>query len=196
MRDDVAALYVDPRGPYPELVVECWDETRDANRYAGPLPVVAHPPCGPWGTLRHMCTRQDGSCGPAAVTAVRAFGGVLEHPACSKLFEACHMPRPGELPDAFGGVTFELQQCDFGHVARKRTWIYVVGATHFPPRPGRRAPTHWVGGSRNRSTRQGSPVPAGIKVCSPRQARRTPIDFARWLLELAASCKANGLEPR
>lgn len=46
MRTDVAALYVDPRGPYPKLVAEWYDAARDARTYEGPLPVVAHPPCG------------------------------------------------------------------------------------------------------------------------------------------------------
>lgn len=71
----VAALYVDPRGPYPKMLgVECWDEARDARTYAGPHPVVAHPPCGPWGRLRHLYRGGEGdaTCGPAAV---EAWGG-------------------------------------------------------------------------------------------------------------------------
>ena len=39
----VAALYVEPDGPYAGLDgVEVWDEARDARTYAGPQPVVAH----------------------------------------------------------------------------------------------------------------------------------------------------------
>lgn len=62
----VAALYVDPLGPYPALrhdpddlwdaplLVDCWDATRDARLYNGPHPVIAHPPCKHWGRLRHL----------------------------------------------------------------------------------------------------------------------------------------------
>lgn len=118
----VAALYIDPRGPYTKLGdVDCWDEQRDARKYDGPWPVVAHPPCGPWGKLRHQCTRQPADCGPIAVEQVRRFGGVLEHPAHSTLFRHCGMPWPGELPDAWGGFTIEVEQVRWGHVARKRT---------------------------------------------------------------------------
>lgn len=46
---DVAALYIDPRGVYPQLTgVDCWGPDRDARTYDGPHPVVSHPPCGPW----------------------------------------------------------------------------------------------------------------------------------------------------
>src|SRR6266542_1132660 len=48
----VAALYVDPNGVYASLPdVEVWDEARDARLYAGPWPVVAHPPCARWCRL-------------------------------------------------------------------------------------------------------------------------------------------------
>jgi hypothetical protein len=51
----------------------------------------------------------------------------LEHPAHSSLWIHCGLPRPGELPDQFGGVTVEVQQCRWGHVAEKLTWLYLVG---------------------------------------------------------------------
>lgn len=47
---NIAALYVETGGAYFGLPgVDPWDEARDARRYAGPLPVVAHPPCQRYG---------------------------------------------------------------------------------------------------------------------------------------------------
>src|SRR5689334_6621614 len=91
----VAALYVDPRGPYPRIEgVDCWDESRDARLYDGPHPVVAHPPCGPWSKLRHLCKEETADCGLRAVDQVRRFGGVLEQPEHSKLWDELEIEKP------------------------------------------------------------------------------------------------------
>jgi len=190
----VAALYIDPRGPYTQMPgVDCWDAERDARRYAGPHPVVTHPPCGPWGKLRHLSINQDATCGPRAVEQVRAFGGVLEHPAGSKLWDHCALPRPGELPDAWGGRSIEVEQVRWGHVARKRTWLYLVGVAAVPDSPPPREPTHWCSGYRERgkpnAKRRGPPVPPGIKIASAQQRRRTPQAFAEYLVALARAVR-------
>lgn len=189
MTNTVSVLYVDPRGPYPKLVADWWDAERDARNYSGPNPIVAHPPCGPWGRLQHLYRGSDHDLAPFAVSQVRRWGGVLEHPAGSLLWQHCSLPLPGELPDEFGGVTLEVCQCDWGHVARKRTWLYCVrcqsDAVESPPH---REPTHWISGGRGpTATRNHTPVPDGIKVCSAQQRRRTPVDFARYLIRLAES---------
>lgn len=188
----VAALYIDPRGPYPRIDgVECWDESRDARAYDGPLPVVAHPPCGPWGHIRRQYRGSEHDCAPHAVEQVRRYGGVLEHPAGSLLWEAEGLPYPDMGRDMYGGVSIEIDQVEWGHVARKTTWIYVIGPTQLatasvllgnPPYPGR-APTHWVSGSRN--NKRGGSVPPGIKICSAQQRRRTPPLLAEALVEIA-----------
>ena len=52
MGHTVAALYVETNGSYFGLPgVDPWDEPRDARLYAGPHPVVAHPPCQRWGQM-------------------------------------------------------------------------------------------------------------------------------------------------
>lgn len=103
------------------------------------------------------------------------------------------LPRPGEPCDQFGGFSIEVCQVDWGHVARKRTWLYIVGISPsvltFPP-PG--TPTHWIGSFRISEGRQtktyrtnGSARPPGIKACSAQQRRRTPPAFAAWLVDIA-----------
>jgi hypothetical protein len=48
----VAALFVATNGIYFGLPnVDPWDKRRDARTYAGPHPVVAHPPCALWNTI-------------------------------------------------------------------------------------------------------------------------------------------------
>jgi hypothetical protein len=173
--------------------VDVWDAARDARLYTGPFPVVAHPPCAHYGKLRHLARTNDADCAPRAVEQVRTYGGVLEHPAGSLLWEACGLPLPGCLPDAWCGYSVEVCQVDWGHVARKRTWLYLVGVPSSALRwPASREPTHWIGGFRtgggraNRYASNGSAVPDGIRVCSAQQRRRTPPAFAAYLVGLAA----------
>lgn len=188
----VAALYVERSGPYFDLPgVDPWDKERDARLYDGPHPVVAHPPCGPWSKLRHLYRGDEHDCAERAVEQVRAWGGVLEHPAGSQLWREAKLPRPGELPDAHGGRSLEVCQVDWGHPARKRTWLYVVGAPELPPMPPPREPTHWCSAHRygGSARRRVDAPPPGIKVCSAQQRRRTPLAFAEWLVAIARSAR-------
>lgn len=183
----IAALYIDPRGPYPKLGVDCWDVTRDAREYCGPHPIVAHPTCGPWGRLKHLYRGNEHDCAPIAVYQVQLWGGVLEHPAHSDLWKYCALPYPGEPEDEFGGYTVEVCQVDWGHVARKRTWLYLVDVPRSAlVNPPAREPTHWISGGRKKRSGGGS-VPPGIRVCSAQQRRRTPLAFAQYLISLAES---------
>lgn len=180
----VAALYVDPKGPYYALGADCWDEKRDAKRYNGPDSVVAHPPCGPWGRLKFLCKYQDPSCGIRAVEQVRAFGGVLEHPEHSSLWKHCRLPKPGENADVFGGRTYAVRQVAWGHKCEKPTWLYVVGVPHELVIAGMR-----TGGVATHRVTNGSRGRTELPRVSALEARLTPPDFARWLVELAASAR-------
>ena len=140
----IAALYVQTDGCYfglPE--VDPWDIHRDARLYAGPHPVVAHPPCERWGRYwyggpmlhkqgRRLKRGDDGGCFAAALNAVRTWGGVLEHPEASSAWKAHHLNEPPRcggwaVADWYGGWTCCVEQGHYGHRARKATWLYAVG---------------------------------------------------------------------
>jgi hypothetical protein len=139
----IAALYVEPAGTYVNHPgVDPWDEARDARSYAGPWPVVAHPPCQRWGRFWHGSTRKphqfkmgdDGGCFAAALASVRQWGGVLEHPADSHAWDAFGLAKPPRKggwveADDHGGWTCCVEQGHYGHASRKATWLYTCKAT-------------------------------------------------------------------
>lgn len=129
----VAALYVEPKGCYVGVPsVDAWDEARDARTYAGPHPVVAHPPCQRWGRFWHGSTRKphqyklgdDGGCFEAALHAVLTWGGVLEHPAHSKAWDAFGLLKPT--------MGKGWQRSDMGHPS-SGYWVVLRGARALRP---------------------------------------------------------------
>jgi len=135
----VAALYVETGGVYYGLPdVDPWDEARDARLYAGPWPVVAHPPCARWSRLAGFTQFRfglkrgdDGDCFAAALAAVRQFGGVIEHPAYSDAWRAFDLPRPtvreGWTLAFDGGASCYVEQGRYGLPVKKATWLYGYG---------------------------------------------------------------------
>jgi len=135
MTKHIAAIFVQPDGCYADLQnVDAWPEHRDARRYAGPLPVVAHPPCQLWGAMaavnyarwggEHNRPGNDGGCFAAALDSVRRFGGVLEHPAKTRAWAAHELAAPeviGWQMTIDGGWVCEVWQSAYGHRANKPT---------------------------------------------------------------------------
>lgn len=140
----IAALYVETGGSYFNLDgVDPWDEARDARQYAGPRPVVAHPPCQRWGKLwagqplwikrtgERKVKGDDGGCFEAALASVRKWGGVLEHPWGSHAWPHFGLNVPSRhgqwiKADEYGW-TCCVEQGRYGHYARKPTLLYAVG---------------------------------------------------------------------
>jgi hypothetical protein len=183
VRADVAALYVMPNGPYPGLVFECWDEIRNAKHYRS--------------KLRHLCTRQDPECGPRAVEQVQQFGGVLEHPANSKLWEHCALPEPTphgshKVYDKHGGFTYEVNQLWWGHPCVKPTWLYFVGVDWKVARAQlilRKNAATLAGTQPTHCVCTGPRQLKRLPVASKNMKKRTPLAFAEWLVSLAASAR-------
>lgn len=195
MMQTVAALYVDLRGIYSELeAVEPWGlPDRDARMYAGPHPVVAHPPCSRWCRLAGLVEArwghrrgEDGGCFAAALASVRAWGGVLEHPAYSDAWSTFSLPRPpagggGWQRGICGGWSCHVEQARYGHAAHKATWLYYVG--EHPPSDmlwGASEATALVSWCGNRIA-SGETRPRLGK----RAASASPPDFASTLVALA-----------
>jgi hypothetical protein len=198
----VAALFVEKNGVYAGIPdVDVWDESRDARLYAGPWPVVAHPPCNRWSPLAYLNQAQhgyrvgdDGGCFHAALTALRRFGGVLEHPAKSLAWRRFDLPRPtrnGWTQSLFeDGWATEVSQSAYGLEARKRTWLYYIGPEppaldwSDPPVTATVGGGGWLrpSGRRDASTTKGD----GTRLQGA-EASRTPEGFRDALLAMARS---------
>ncbi len=168
---------------------DVWDIERDARRWPGGAPVVAHPPCRSWGRLRTFAKPRPGEKELAlwAVEQVRCWGGVLEHPAASQLWPACGLPEPGRF-DSAGGWTLPIHQHWFGHRAEKATLLYIVGVAprDVPEMPMRiDEPTHVVQSRKRQNYR-----PHITKA----EREHTPLVLAQWLVELARRTRVNQLE--
>lgn len=196
----VAALFVETNGVYYGLSdVDPWDIKRDARRYAGPHPVVAHPPCSRWCRLAGLVEARwghkrgdDGGCFASALANVRRVGGVLEHPAYSDAWAAfgINTPPTGSgwvNADMLGGWTCYVEQGRYGHPAKKATWLYAFGVElpslrwgHVPDADVK-ALVSWCG---NR-VRSGENRPRVGKHA----ASRSPIEFRDVLLNIARTAR-------
>ena len=176
--------------------VDVYDAQRNALNFPGGTPVIAHPPCRAWGQLSHMAKPVPGERELAlwAIEQVRKNGGVLEHPRQSKLWPAAQLPRPGYTDD-HGGWTLPILQSDFGHRAKKATYLYIVGVEpkNIPQLPIILGDsTHIIGTSgRRRNGRRLRPGEQGYKPeCTHPEREHTPILLAKYLIELAEKCSS------
>lgn len=189
----VAALFVATGGVYfgrPDI--DPWDEARDARLYAGPHPVVAHPPCERWckplafvnQTRFGYKVGDDAGCFVSAIASVRTFGGVLEHPANSAAWDATFLPRPPRSGGWFaapGGWTCHVYQRAYGHPARKGTWLYASGRRPIDldwSNPNPLAVVSWL-----RST-------TALPRITGKKAKATPPAFADLLIAIAQAARS------
>lgn len=203
----IAALFVMKDGPYFGLDgVDPWDEARDARKYAGPHPVVAHPPCQRWGrywsggpnpSAARRELGDDGGCFAAAFAAVNIYGGVLEHPEASHAFAHHDLPRParagGWVYTGVLGYVCCVEQGHYGHAARKATWLYYVGHNPPPdliwgPSQGQRLDEGFHSKAERDAARAAGQAPR--KRLSTRENLATPPAFRDLLISLAELSRA------
>ena len=180
---------------------------RDAREYAGPYPVVAHPPCARWGrywgggpmlagTPRAKKLGDDGGCFAAALWAVRTFGGVLEHPEASHAWRWFGLASPRRCGQWWHadqwGWTCCVEQGHYGHRARKATWLYVARRKSLPS-------LNWGAsdagyrldeGYHSAEERRKSQKLGTISRMPQRERARTPEPFRDLLLGIARGCGA------
>lgn len=201
----IAALFVETGGCYFGLPhVDPWDRERDARLYAGPWPVVAHPPCERWGRYwsggpSAKVRRElgdDAGCFASALASVRRWGGVLEHPEGShawRRFGLTPPPHdgswtPADWPDHHGW-TCCVEQGAYGHPARKKTWLYACGVD-LPSLKWGRAPGEFIRldeGYHSAEHRRRA-IKTGIcQRLSKRQRAATPPAFRDLLISIAKS---------
>ena len=175
----VAVLCCKTTSHYKRIAgVECYDASRDVRTFAGGMPVVAHPPCRAWSAFcAHQARPEPGEkdIGPLCVEWLRKCGGVLEHPAHSRLWQACNLPLPGESD---GGLwTIAVWQSWWGFpMGIKRTWLCFHGISkrdiHTPLRL------------------RGQGADRGLWATGSKSWRdRTTDEFADWLVDAARRCR-------
>lgn len=197
----ISALYVHTQGIYFGLEgVDPWDITRDARHYRGPHRVVAHPPCERWGRYWGggpsvkvpRVKGDDGGCFLQALTAVRLWGGVLEHPEASHAWHRFGINAPPKsggwiTADFEGGWTCCVEQGHYGHRARKATWLYAVGVELpeliWGPSVGERLDEGFHSSEERRVRRAAGQK--SRKRLSRQECIDTPIAFRDVLLEIA-----------
>lgn len=167
----VAALFVRKTNHYAPLGVDCYDADRDALTWQGGCPGIFHPPCRSWGQLAHFAKPRAGERELAvwAMDMVRKHGGVLEHPATSKLWREAGCLGFG-MRDHHGGVLVPVLQSWWGHRAPKATWLYIVGPLPEIPYLA------------------DAPTCTTIERMGRAERERTPPAFASWLVDVAKAC--------
>lgn len=199
MSEIIAALFVETDGCYFNLKnVDPWDIKRDATKFNGNMPVIAHPPCTLWGPFAPINYKRwggeknkpgnDGGLFDFALHSVERCGGVLEHPARSKAWLMYGIKKPlkaGWTRSRLGWVC-EVWQSAYGHKANKATRLYYCGKIEpFDLKWSKPIGTHQIGISDQRGKAKNK------KSLRYKKARETPLEFRDTLIELAIHSTGN-----
>lgn len=135
----INALFVEKNGVYfNHPKIEPWDVERNAFNCKNGAPAICHPPCKRWGRYWSggpsvkvkRLLGDDGNCFAHSLWYVRTFGGVIEHPEASHAYKYYGLNKPPKSggwikADEFGGLCCCVEQGNYGHKARKATWLYI-----------------------------------------------------------------------
>jgi hypothetical protein len=154
--------------------LEVYDVVRDCRTFDGSTPIVAHPPCRAWSAFcaqQSKAPPEEKELAPWCVSKLKEVGGVLEHPAHSRLWNVLNLPPPGiRNRDIW---TLEVWQQWWGYPMKKATWLLICGIAprEIPDIPYR---IQNSGGDRRRQ-----------QLMSRNQRAATNQAFAQWLVDTA-----------
>lgn len=179
IKPDIAALCVARNSIYKEMPgVDCYDIDRGAINFPGDKPVVCHPPCRAWSAYcRHQAKPEVGEkeLGPLCVGLLRACGGVLEHPAHSRLWHELKLPFPGHESSG-DWWSCQVNQSWWGDTRTKKTWLLFSRIRPEDVNPPYRL--HDPMGDRRR-----------WQVMSKNQRSASVPAFAEWLVDVARKAR-------
>lgn len=181
----VKVLFCEEKTIYSKLGCDTYNKERNALTCKSAEPCIYHPPCRTWGRLRKLCGNYPGEHLLAVWSIFRIwrYGGVLEHPAGSKLWKLLNLPLPGSGVDSRGGFSLSIDQHWFGHPCKKNTWLYIKGINQSEI-PEYEIPftyvTHCIS-STNKSI--------GMKEVSKNWRNRTPEKLASFMIQIILTIK-------
>lgn len=151
------------------------------------------------GTARQKIKGDDGGCFAAALAYVRTWGGVIEHPEASAAWAAHGLfapPRSGGWVTAgdWQGWTCCVEQGNYGHRARKATWLYVCGTKSLPSLKWgpSEATLRLDGGFRSTEEHRRATRTGAVRLMGKRERIATPPAFRDLLIDIARSCRGRG----
>ena len=128
---------------------------------------------------------------------MRRWGGVLEHPADSKAWDAFGLTKPPRSggwvrADKHGGWACYVEQGHYGHMSRKGTWLYANGVElpelRWGPSPQRIHPTALARYGYAKARRIGVVAMVGGKN-KTKIRNATPPEFRDLLLSIARTAR-------
>jgi hypothetical protein len=173
-------LFTEEKSIYHTMGCDCYDEKRNALTYTGEKAFICHPPCRTWGRLYKQTGLHPGEhlLSVWSILKIWKNGGVLEHPAGSKLWKLMKLPAPGSGVDSHNGWSLSIDQHWFGHKAKKNTWLYIRGVPpgEIPSYPiNLNLITHCIAAHKSDS---------GLKLLDKKQYSKTPVQLAEFLIQL------------
>lgn len=181
MRRPISVLFVRRNSTYFEYDdIEVYTARRNALTFDFQSSIIAHPPCRLWSKMSHFSNADplEKTLGIYAINAARIVGGIVEHPAGSRLFKYMDCGTPSR-PDAYGGYIISINQSWFGHPCQKRTYLYICGLPYsdIPPITPNFSPhTHTVGSATSKTK---------LIQASQRIREYTPPALCEWLISTA-----------